>query len=272
MTRALAALVAHSLRRSRWLLAATCLLLAAFQALTSLMASTFYEMKYFDRLAALVPDFVRQVFGPSFLPMLSFTGIVVLGYFHFAVIAFLVGLAIAVATEPAADVEHRFTDLLLARPVPRALAILRSALVLVLVVAMCIGAMAAGTRAGLALFAPTGAPWPRPALILALSANLAALVICWGGVALARASVARRRAVAAALAGLAAFGLFLLDLVGRVREPLRGLSRLSPVHYFDPRRVFAGQPVDWTDSSTLLAVAAVGLTVALVAYQRRDLA
>ncbi|RPJ69723.1 MAG: hypothetical protein EHM24_04595 [Acidobacteria bacterium] len=272
MTRALAALVAHSLRRNRWLLAATLVLLALFQGLTSFMASTFQEMKYFERLATLVPPFIRQAFGSSFLPMLSFTGIVVLGYFHFAVIAFLIGLAIAVATEPAADVEHRFTDLLLARPVPRWLPILRSAALVVICAAATTAAMAAGTRAGLALFAPAGARWPSPGLMLSLSVNLGALMMCWGGIALAIAAAVRRRGVAGAAAGLAAFALFLLDVVARVRDPIGGMARLSPFHYFNPLLLVAGQPIRPGDPAALLAFAAAGLVVALLLYTRRDLA
>jgi len=272
MTRTLAALVGHSLHRSRWLLTATLVLLAMFQGLTSFMASTFQEMKYFDRLAALVPDFIRQVLGSSFLPMLSFNGIVVLGYFHIAVITFLVGLAIALATEPAGDVEHRFTDLLLARPVPRWLPIVRTAVVVVLVALAAVASMALGTRVGLSLFAPAGAPWPRTSLVFSLSLSLAALVICWGCLALAVAAAARRRAVAGGATGLAAFALFLVDLVGRVREPVSGMARLSPFHYFSPLRALIGQAVPWSDVSALLAFGAAGLIVALFIYNRRDLA
>lgn len=270
MTRTLAALVGHSLRRNRWLLAVAFTLLAAFQALTSIIASTFQETHAFDRLAAMVPDFIRQVFGASFLPMLSFNGIVVLGYFHFAVIAVLIGLAIAVATEPAGDVEFRFTDLLLARPVPRWLAIFRSALLVAVVAVGSTAAMALGTWAGLALFAPAGVRWPTPRPIVSLSVNLAALVACWGGIALAFAAAVRRRAVAGAITGLAGFAFFLLDLVARVREPLHGLARLSPFHYFNPLRPIAGQPVQWSDAWTLLGTATLGLAVALLIYDRRD--
>ena len=271
MRRTLVALVGHSVRRSRALLAATVALLVVFQALTSLMAAAAQESEAFDRLAALVPDFVRQVFGASFFAMLSFSGIVVLGYFHFAVIAFLVGLAIATGTEPASEVEQRFNDLLLARPVPRWLPILRSALLVVLVALGTAGAMAAGTWAGLMLFAPAGVPWPRPGRILSLSVNLSALVMCWGGIALAFAAGARRRAVAGTAAGLAAFALFLLDLVGRTWAPASGVARLSPFHYFNPLRVVAGQGWVVSDTAALLAFGSVGVLISLFLYLRRDL-
>ena len=271
MTRALAALVWHSARRSRALLGATAALLVTFQALAALMAASFEESDSFAQIAAMVPDFLRQAFGSSFLALLSFTGIVLLGFFHFAIIAFLVGLAVAVATEPASEVEHRFNDLLLARPLPRWVPIARTTIVLLAVALLTCGAMCAGTWAGLALYARAGVPWPEPRLILSLGGLMAALMLCCGGIALALGSAARRRGVAGAGAGLLVFALFLLDVVARVWEPARALGRLSPFHYFDPMSVAGGQPLDWSHLAVLLSVGAAGVAVAVVVYSRRDL-
>jgi len=269
--RALAALVGHSARRSRALLGATAALLVAFQALAALMAASFEQSGSFAQMAAMVPDFLRQAFGASFLALLTFSGIVLLGFFHFAIVAFLVGLAIAVATEPASEVEHRFNDLLLARPLPRWVPIVRSAILLAGVALATCGAMCAGTWAGLALFAPEGIAWPSPSLILSLGGLMAALMVCCGGVALAIGSAARRRGVAGASAGLLVFALFLLDVVARVWEPARLLARLSPFHYFDPIRLAIGQPIAWWHPAVLLSAGAAGTIVALVVYRRRDL-
>src|SRR5206468_4039433 len=73
----------------------------------------------FATLSSIVPEFIRSVAGPSMLAFMSFGGIVALGYFHPIVLASLLGLAIAIATEPAAEIESRFDDLTLTRPVPR---------------------------------------------------------------------------------------------------------------------------------------------------------
>jgi ABC-2 type transport system permease protein len=271
VTGALAALVRHSARRSRALLAATAALLVGFQALASLMAASFEESDSFAQIAAMVPDFLRQAFGASFLALLSFSGIVLLGFFHFAVVAFLVGLSVAIATEPASEVEHRFNDLLLARPLPRWVPIVRSAVFVAAVAIVMGGAMCAGTWTGLALSAPEGLRWPAPRLILSLGGLMAALMIGCGGLALAIGSAARRRGVAGAVAGLLLFALFLLDVVARVWQPARGLGRLSPFHYFEPIRLVGGQPLDWSQVAVLLGVGAAGMVVALFIYSRRDL-
>ncbi|RPJ79287.1 MAG: hypothetical protein EHM13_13585 [Acidobacteria bacterium] len=271
MTRGFLALLSHSARRIRWLLVATAGLLVGFQALTALMAASFQEQNTFERLATMAPDFVREALGASFLPMLSFSGIVLLGFFHFAVIAFLVGLAIAVATEPASEVEQRFNDVLLARPLPRRVPITRSAVLLVLVALCTCGAMCACTWGGLAMFAPEGARWPRPRLVLSLGGLLAALMVSWGGIALAVGSASRRRGVAGTLVGLVALALFLLDVVSGAWKPAASFGRLSPFHYFDPLKLVAGQPFSWTDLSVLLGVGAAGFLASLFIYTRRDL-
>lgn len=268
---ALAALVRHSARRGRALLLVTAALLVGFQALASRMAASFEASDSFGPIAAMLPDFLRQALGASFLALLSFSGIALLGFFHFAVIAFLVGLSVAIGTEPASEVEHRFTDLVLARPLPRWVPIARSAVLVAAVAAGMAAAMCAGTWVGLALSAPAGLVWPAPRLILSLGGLMAALMFACGGLAVAIGAAARRRGVAGAAAGLLIFALFLLDVVARVWEPARGLGRLSPFHYFEPIRLVGGQPLDWTHVAVLIGVGAAGVVAALVVYARRDL-
>jgi hypothetical protein len=121
------------------------------------------------------------------------------------------------------------------------------------------------------LLAPPGAPIPRAGAILSLAANLALEVLAWGGIALVLGSLARRRAAAAGAAGLLALAMFLLDLLGRLWEPTRQLSRLSPFHYFSPFRMIAGGVISGRDAAVLGAIALTGFVVARIGYARRDL-
>ena len=73
-------LLSLSLKRARTLLVATGLLLAAFQVLLVLIASSIHPSKFED-LAALLPPFVRALLGPAVASVMSFGGIVCLGYF-----------------------------------------------------------------------------------------------------------------------------------------------------------------------------------------------
>src|SRR5262245_31703174 len=130
MTRGAMVLVAHSLKRFRGLLLGLGLILAAFQFLLTEVGAYLVRQGAFNQLAALIPDFVRAAAGPSALAFMSFSGIVGLGYFDPVILAALVGLAITIATEPLAEIETRFIDLTLARPLVRADLVTRTLIVL----------------------------------------------------------------------------------------------------------------------------------------------
>jgi ABC-2 type transport system permease protein len=247
------------------------LLLAGFQFLLTQVAGYLARRSAFGQLSALMPDFVRSLAGPSTLAFLSFRGIVGLGYFHPIVIAALIGLTIAIASEPAAEVETRFVDLTLARPLTRAQLITRTLLVTGIAAGAMLGLMAVGTWIGLACCTASDVARPSPRLIGSLAVNLAAIMVCWSGVTLAVAAAVRRRAVAGAVAGIAAFGTYLLDYLGRAWEPARAASRLSPFHYFEPTALIMGEPLRILNMAVLVGIAVVGIAVSYGVFARRDI-
>ena len=270
MTRATFVLVGHSLRRIRGLLIGLGVMLAAFEFLLTQVAAYLMRQSAFSQLAALIPDFVRTAAGPEALAFMSYIGIVGLGYFHPIVLTSLVGLMIAVATEPSGEVETRFVDLTLARPLARAAVMVRTILVLFLGGCLMLALMIGGTWIGVTFFAPEGAERPSLTMLVSLAVTLGAVMACWAGVALAIAAGARRRAVAGGVAGALALGSYLLDYLGRAWEPAHTLSRLSPFHYFEPMAVVMGGPLDWKNIAMLAAVAAVGTLIGFVTFSRRD--
>jgi len=263
-------LVRHSLARLRTAVAVTAASLALFQVLLAMAAAELQRQGTFEQLAALVPGFVRELFGTTLLSMMSFSGIMALGYYHVAVVAVLVGLVVAVATEPAGEVETGFADLVLAQPVSREAVITRSAVLLVVCPAIVIAAMSAGTFAGLWLAGPAAGSSPPPRLVWRLAAGLWSVLACWGGVSLVIGAASRRRAVAAGIAGGAAAALMLVDYLSRVWKPIRGLARLSPFHYYNPLDLVIGKPLPPGDVGILLGTAAAAVAVAYVLYRRRD--
>ena|SRR5438552_11164091 len=112
-------LLALSLKRARTLLMATGILLAAFQVLLVLIASSIAHAGESEQLASLLPPFVRALLGPSVASVMSFSGIVCLGYFDLGIVIALLALTIALATVPASEVETGFAELILARPLRR---------------------------------------------------------------------------------------------------------------------------------------------------------
>jgi ABC-2 type transport system permease protein len=261
-------LLSHSIRRQRILLIAACVLLFLFQILMILVARGLDQTGGFATLENLIPDAVRQWTN---IPALSFRGMVSFAYSHPVVLVFLMVMAIALGTEPAGEVESKIIDLLLARPVGRASVIGRSFLVLLAATVAAVGSMLLGTGSGLLLLARESAPWPAPRVILALAANLSLIVTAWGSIALLIASLSRRRGGAAGVAALLALATFIVDAVGRLWDPLRAATVLTPFHYFSPIPLITGAPLPVRDVVVLAAVTLAAFAAAQVAYARRDL-
>ncbi len=265
------ALILHSARRIRTLVFVVGMLLAGFQILLSLAARTAQESKAFQQLYLLVPDFLRQMMGPSLIALMSFSGIVSVGYFHIAVVGALVGLTIALATEPAAEIESRFIDLILSRPLARHWLITRSIILILGSTIFLLTAMAAGSLIGLYWLAPQDMIRPSLLLVRAMIVNLAALMLCWGGLTQALASFARRRSVPGALAGLLALTGYLIDYLARLWRPAAKISWLFPFHYYSGMDLITGRGIPWRDIAILVGYALCGFAVAYVQFSRRDL-
>jgi ABC-type transport system involved in multi-copper enzyme maturation permease subunit len=261
-------LVGHSLRRWRGFLVATALMLIAFQFFMIVAARSLELSGRFGLLEAVMPAFMSQWTN---MAAASFAGFVLFGYSHPLVQLFLVATAIGIGSEPAGEVETKFIDLLMARPLARGVAINRTLVVLVLMAVGATACMLTATWTGLQLLAPATARQPQLRVVVSLAVNLACLVLAWGGIALALASLSRRRATVAAACGLLAFAMFVLDYVGRFWDAVAPIARVSPFHYFDPFGMMGGQPLAMLDLVTLLGVFVVGAVIANLAYSRRDL-
>ena len=264
------ALVAHSLKRHRTLVLAMAGILAAFQLLLCLAAETLEKSNFFGPLISLIPDPMRQALGPTIIVLMSFTGIVGAGYLHIAIVAALVGMVISIGTEPAAEIESRFIDLLLAHPLPRYWIVCRTIALLIVATLFVLLAMGVGSTFGIIWLAPREAVRPSLYAVRSLAANLASLILCWGGVSLALASVARRRSVPAALAGVLALSTYLVDYLSRFWSPLKRVAWLCPFHYYNAVDLIGGASLPMRDVWVLTAIAAAGFGIALVAFSNRD--
>src|SRR5262245_14655439 len=97
-------LARHSFRRMRPVLGGMAIVLAGLQVLLGQDAVYLMRTQAFGMLGSLSADFVRQRAGPSMVAFMSFGGVVALGYVHPVVLAAVIGVAIAIGTEPAAEV------------------------------------------------------------------------------------------------------------------------------------------------------------------------
>jgi ABC-2 type transport system permease protein len=264
-------LLRHSLKRVRTLVLVMGVLLGGFQLILILVAGSIQRSNSFDQVGSLIPEFMRNLMGPSFVGLMSFGGIVCVGYFHIAVMGSLIGLTIALATEPASEIETLFMDLILSRPLARHRVITRSVALLIMCAVFVLVMMMLGTWSGLYFLAPGDAAWPTSALIRSLALNLGMLMLSWGGVALAITSRARRRGVAGSFAGLLALTTYLLDYVARVWEPAERIAWLSPFRYYNPLDMIMGREVSAHNLLVLAGIAVFGFALSYVLFSRRDI-
>jgi ABC-type transport system involved in multi-copper enzyme maturation permease subunit len=264
----LLALIAQMLYRVRKFLFAAGVLLAAFQVVLILQANSIQASNSFAQMGALIPSFVRDVLGPSFL---TFKGIVCLGYSHPVVMGALISVAVTIATIPVMEIETGFIDLVLARRVARHWIVTRSILVAMISTVYLLAMMALGTWIGLSNFAAKDAPWPSAGLVGSLAIGLGFLMLCWAGVALAIGCACRRRGSAGAIAGLLALTAYLTDYIGRAWKPAESVAWLSPFRYYTPFELVMGSALSAKSLYVLGGIAASAFALAYLLYSRRDI-
>jgi ABC-2 type transport system permease protein len=258
-----------SLKRVWKLLCVTGLLLAGFQALRVHIAASHTAGDY-EQIAALLPPSVRTILGPSVTSVLSFNGIVCGGYFDLGIVIALVVLTITLATLPAAEIETGFADLILARPMRRHWLITRTIALVLFSILLMLFMIMVGTWAGMAMFAPPDASEPPARQTATLALDLAMLLLCWSGVALAFGA-ACRPGVARPAASLIAFTALLLDYAQKLWPALECIGWLSPFRYFTPFELVMGDPLPVENLLVLWAIAMTGFTVAYFIISHRDI-
>ncbi len=264
-------LLLHSLKRARSLVLGMGLLLAGFQIFLTLVARSLHQSNAFDQISSLVPPFMRQMMGPSFVGLMSFAGIIAIGYFHLAIMGSLVGMIISLATQPASEIETKFMDLILARPLARRWIITRTIALVTICTVVVLIFMMFGTWIGLSTLAPADAEKPSANLIFSLAVNLGALMLCWSGVGLAISAASRRRTIAGALTGLLALATFLLDYIARAWEPAASVGWASPFRYYSPLDIVMGFEVPSHHFWVLIGIALTGFATAYALFSRRDI-
>src|SRR5580704_14757707 len=264
-------LIALSIRRVRRFLLAAGVLLAGVQVVLILQANSIQASNSFAQMGEMIPEFARDVLGPSFVAFLTFKGIVCLGYFHPVVMGALVYVSLTLATIPVMEIETGFIDLVLARPVARHWIVTRSILVALISTVYLLAMMVIGTWIGLNDFAAKNTGWPSASLIGSLAINLGLLMLCWSAIAMAIGCACRRRGSAGAIAGLLALTAYLADYIGRAWKPAESVAWLSPFRYYTPFELVMGSALPAKNLYVLGGIAAAAFALAYLLYSRRDI-
>jgi ABC-2 type transport system permease protein len=267
----LPALVGRSFSRAAAVFTAVAAILAGFQVLLVLVATSFQQTRSFDLLSSIVPISLQRSLGPGALMLASFPGMVTFGYFHPIVVLAVLQAAVYLATEPAGEVEWALFDLELSRPVARHWIVTRSLVLAFGLTTAVVLVMALGTWAGLTVFAPPNASWPAPARVASLGAHLLLLSWSFAAAGLAVSSATHRRGTAFTIVAVTAVSLYLLNFVADVWTPAARIRWISPFYYF-PGFAVANGTAPIARDLLLLAVPTVALSaVAYWQFNRRDL-
>jgi ABC-type transport system involved in multi-copper enzyme maturation permease subunit len=265
------ALLGRSLARVRGALVGVAALLCVFQAALVLQAASYDQQQTFESLGRLMPAFVQRWFGDSLAALASFSGVVAFGYFHPVVVLLVAMIAAYAASDPAADVEEGYVDLLLSRPTPRHWLVSRSAILALACPLALAVLMIASTLTTVAVVAPASARGPSPGTIITLAAHLVAVAWCFGALSLAIAGGARRRSTAFATTAIVAVALYFINVLAASWKPARAADFLSPFHYYRGAEIVAGITDPARDLLLLGSAAVLLIGASYWRFRTRDL-
>jgi ABC-2 type transport system permease protein len=265
----LTALLGRSFARHRSLILTLTVLLAVFQLVLVVIARNLQREGLYSQLAALMPPFMQEALGGALVA--SFKGTIALGFFHPIVMLSLSCAAVYLASEPAGEVEDGLVDLVMARPVPRYLIVVRSAIVFATATGAIVAVMFIANRGAVRWITPESDASLGSARVAIVAANLLAVVWCFGAAALALAARLRRRTAAAGTVALAAVFLYLLQFAAAAWDTLRPFARVSPFHYYEAMGTLLGTASPARNIALLMGITVALIGVAYASYLHRDL-
>jgi ABC-2 type transport system permease protein len=215
-----------------------------------------------------LPPAIREFFASSELNIGTAEGFLNLEFFTFIAPLLVLAYTVVVAGGATAGEEERGTmDLLLANPIPRWRVVVEKAAAFaigttVIVAIMWVGAAAAATAVGVDLDLGRLAQALASVLLLGLAL---------GGLALALGAITGRRWLSAGVSLMVVIAGFFLNGLGALIDWLEPWRPISPFYHY-----IANDPlVNGLDAGNVLVLlgwAVVGGIVAVLAFERRDLA
>jgi len=245
---------------------------AAFSGIWPAMYVALYPsiggMGELQKMLEQFPPALRAFFASSTLNLGSPEGFLNMELFTFVAPLLILAYTVVVAGSATAGEEERGTmDLLLANPIPRwRIVVEKSAAfvigTIVIGIGMWIGAAIGGAAVGVELDL-----W----LVGQATASVCLLGLALGGLALALGALTGRRWLAAGVALMVAIAGFFLNGLGALVDWLEPWRPISPFYQY-----LANDPLtnglDLGNALVLAAWAVVGTIVAVLAFERRDLA
>ena len=254
-------------RRNRLPLLPMAVGLGLFQVVLSRMAPMPNETNWMSAILGAAPPQLMALAGSDIAAAVTTSGFLAIGYGH-PLFLLLLGLwAVRVSSGALAGEIGRGTmDMIASRPVPRWHQVAAGfATIVAGLVVLCAAAWGATT-----LGASVRSLGVAATAFLPVAGGGLLLFAAWGAVGLLVSAMRRDGGSAIAwTSALMAFS-FALDYLARLWQPIAALRPLSLFRYYEPSRILR-EGFGGTDVLVLGSVTAVGLLLAFVVFQRRDL-
>ncbi len=221
-----------------------------------------------ESIIGKMPPAVKALVGGSLIDFTSPTGFLNLELFPLMLPIVLGGFAVALASGATAGEEARGTlDVLLAEPVERWRVLAEKTLAIVLATIV----VAAGLFAGIEIAAAIVAVRMPADLLVAGLVSAVLIALLFGMIALAIATITGNRALSIGVTVAILVVTYFVNALAPLVELLDSLQGLSPFYYYlanDPLK----NGLDTAHAAVLAIGAVAAFVVALVAFERRDLA
>lgn len=261
----MANLLSKTLRDARW---------SALGWSTGLLALALVHMAVFPSIEGdetlqqfydQMPEALRNAFGGS-RPFNTLEGYLQAEFGSYAPFMFAI-FAITLANRALAGEEQDgHLDFLLAQPVQRWRIVLDAALAQAAGVAM----MCVATGLGLVLGAFAFGITADESILLLAPFNAAPLALAVGGVTFAASAFGHRRSVPLTVGTALLIGSFFLNALAPLAEATRPLRKASLFYYYQQSDGFGGA-FDWGYVAVGLAIWVIGVLVAVLAFDRKDI-
>ncbi|MBB6632524.1 ABC transporter permease subunit [Cohnella thailandensis] len=223
-----------------------------------------------DDLMNELPDGVVNAFGiqNGFGTLEAFIS----GEFYGLILPILLTIfAVSLATQLMARLVDRGSmAYLLSTPTTRARVALTQALVLVIGLILIAAVTTLAGFASQAWIIGDGYPLNAERFI-SLNVAVLALFFAIGGVAFLISSLANDEKRATGLSGAIAFGMFTLDLLGKISEKIEWLRSLSLFSLFRPSDIVSGQGAIGLELTVLFAIGLLLYAAGIYGFAKRDL-
>jgi ABC-2 type transport system permease protein len=223
---------------------------------------TFGDLEQMEQLMQAYPEGMREAFNIE--DMGTIEGFLDSQVFSLAPLALAFFPILASAGTIAGAEERGTIDVLLGNPLPRWQLVVGHFVATVLSLLGIVALVGLFTWGTAALFDVDLSVGTTTEAVL----NLWPTCLFFGGLALLCSAIFHRRALAITIPGVALFGAYLIDVLGKVSEDLEDLRPFSLFYYYGSA---IKDGIDWANFGGVSLATMVLVLLAVIAFRRRDI-